>query len=138
VELPAAARGCDSHLELDARGADKVDADSQGLRDASRVTFYLSRLLTHFGGTTMAVTAPETRLAGAEPALHYHAGPGRSQVQRRFLGVRLADLRYFVDDEDMTLAFLRYDRLRERRERFGQFAEVEERELESIFRERLA
>lgn len=138
VELAAAARGWDSHLELDARAADKVAADSQGQRDDSRVTFYLSRLLTNFGGTSMAVKAAETRLAGADLALDYRAELGRIEVMRRFLGVRLADLRYFVDDEDMTLAFLRYDRLRERRERFGQFAEVEERELESIFRERLA
>ncbi len=138
VDLAAAAWGWDSYLEFDARAADKVAVESRDLRDDSRATFYLSRLLTDFGGSKAAVEAAEARLAGADLALDYRVELGRIEVMQRYLDVRLADLRYFVDDEDMTLAFLRYDRLRERRERFGQFAEVEERELESVFRGRLA
>ena len=37
----------------------------------------------------------------------------------RFLDVLLADRRYEIDNEEMALSFLRYDRLREQRDLFG-------------------
>jgi hypothetical protein len=125
-------------LDLDARTADKAVSPGTDFVNDSRVSLYLSRLLTDFGGSRAAAEAATERLEGANLVVDYRRSLNQLGILQSFLDVHLADLRYFVDDEDMTLAFLRYDRLRDRRDRFEEFAEVDELELETNFRERLA
>lgn len=127
----------EAYLELDARTVDKVADSGRQFRDDSRATLYVSRLLTDFGEGRAAVAAARAGVEGAEIATGYRRIERDISIMRRFLEVKLADLRYFVEDEDMTLAFLRYNRVQERRELFQEFAEVEERELETVFRDRL-
>ncbi len=124
-------------LDLEARTANKARIPGHEFGDDSRASIYLTRLITDFGEGNATVDAALAGIAGAEQAVAYAEALQRIDIMERFLEARLADLRYYVDDEDMTLAFLRYDRVRERRERFDEYAEVDELELEAEFRERL-
>ncbi|KAA3634485.1 MAG: TolC family protein [Proteobacteria bacterium] len=137
VSLAQSRYDVEATVRFDARAADKAADADRRFRDDSRATLYLSKLLSDFGVGRAVVAAAEARQAGAELALDYQRKLHDIDIMARFLDVKLADLRYFVDDEDMTLAFLRYDRVRERRELFGEFAEVDEKGLEAVFRDRL-
>lgn len=121
-------------LDLDARTADKVRTQETRFDDDSRASLYLARLLTDFGASSADREAAGYRIAGADAVQDYRASRHRIEILRRFFDVHLADLRYFVDDEDMTLAYLRYDRVRDRREKFGEFSEIDELALESEYR----
>jgi len=58
------------------------------------------------------------------------------QIMKRFLDVLLADLRYRVDDEEMTQLYLKYDKLRER-STLGMISPVELAKAENAYREAL-
>ena len=54
-------------------------------------------------------------------------------VMERFFSVLLADLHFYAQDEKMTMAFLRFKRARERRERFDAYSMVEVQARESDY-----
>ncbi len=137
IERAHSRRDWQAWLDLDARATSKARLPGHAFKDDSRASVYVTRLLADFGEGAAAVDAAIARLAGAEQAVDYARALHRVDIMERFLEVRLADLRYFVDDEDMTLAFLRFDRVRDRREQFEEFAEIDELELEAEFRRRL-
>lgn len=137
IERTRARRDWQAWLDLDARATNKARVAGHEFNDDSRASVYATRLLADFGEGAAAVDAAVARLAGAEHAVAYAEALQSVAIMERFLDVRLADLRYFVDDEDMTLAFLRFDRVRDRREQFEEFAEIDELELEAEFRRRL-
>lgn len=58
------------------------------------------------------------------------------EIMKRFFNVLLADLRYAVDDEEMTQLYLKYDKKRERFE-LGMVSIVEVQEAENLYREAL-
>ena len=51
----------------------------------------------------------------------------------QFFSVLLADLNFYAQDEKMTMAFLRFKRARERRERFAAYSMVEVQARESNY-----
>ncbi len=137
VERALDPRNWKSELVLDGRTVDKVAIPGHAFRDDSSASLYLRKLLIDFGQSEAALSAAEARHQGLQVAEELGHMERRLDIMEKFTRVRLADLRYFVDDEDMTLAFLRYDRVRERRELFQEYAEVDEKELETVFRDRL-
>jgi outer membrane protein TolC len=58
------------------------------------------------------------------------------EIMKRFFDVLLADLRYAVDDEEMTQRYLKYDKKRERFE-LGMVSNVEVQRAENHYREAL-
>ncbi len=106
-------------------------AIDQGNDDHS-VGLYVRKQLYDFGRTAAreaaaaaAVEAQESLLLGARQAR-------RVEIARRFLDVLLADLAYARDNEAMAIAFIRFDRLRDRH-RLNQVSDVDLREAEAEY-----
>lgn len=135
LERTAAAHEFTASLSLDGRYADKV-AHQTDFIDDSRATLSIRKPLTDFGRGRAGIQAAEAHLAGVGLVNEWRAVQQRIEVMRRFFDVHLSDLRFFVDDEDMTLSFLRYDRVLERRQRYREFALLREKELEAEYRRR--
>ena len=72
----------------------------------------------------------------AERSLERQRQLHRFEIMHKFFYVLLADLDYAVKNEKMTLAFLRFNRLREEMEMYEAHAEVDVLALETIYRER--
>lgn len=72
----------------------------------------------------------------AERSLERQRQLHRFEIMHKFFNVLLADLDYAVKNEKMTLAFLRFNRLREEMEMYEAHAEVDVLALETIYRER--
>ncbi len=124
----------------------------------------LSEALAYAGNSNHLVRQKELDLEAARATLeHYEAGGGlrleaavdaqavtdraerslerqrqlhRFEIMHKFFNVLLADLDYAVKNEKMTLAFLRFNRLREEMEMYEAHAEVDVLALETIYRER--
>ena len=72
----------------------------------------------------------------AERSLERQRQLHRFEIMHKFFNVLLADLDYAVKNEKMTLAFLRFNRLREEMEMYEAHAEVDVLALKTIYRER--
>jgi outer membrane protein TolC len=94
-----------------------------------------SRVLYDFGRTRTLKSIADMGLAGRRKLLDLIRHNHKIVVLERFLDVLLADRRYEVDNEEMTLSFLHYDRLREKRELFDEISEIDLAEAESGYRE---
>ncbi len=125
-------------LDLDARRTDKILIPGNDFVDDSRARFYLNKILTDFGRSKATVDAAQANLDSVKIANAYKKELHRIDTMQHFFNAHLSDLRFFVDDEDMTISFFRYDRARERTDRFGEFPLVRIKELEVRYRERFA
>jgi outer membrane protein TolC len=103
--------------------------------DDSRAGLIVSRRLSDFGRAEALSEAGQAAVAGTETTLRSRQRGQSIVIMNRFFEVLLADMRYTVDDEDMTVRFLEFDRARERAERFEEIAEAEVLELESEYRD---
>lgn len=125
-----------AYLDLDARTVDKILEPGHYFRDDSRASIFVHKLLLDFGRSRAAIDSEQSRAESVRYILDYQRRAHDLDIMEKFFDVYLADQRFFVDDEDMTLAFLRYDQVRERRERFEERSRIDELELESVFRNR--
>lgn len=96
-----------------------------------------NKVLYDFGRTRTLKSIADTGLAGRRKLLELARHRHKILVLERFLDILLADRRYEVDNEEMTLSFLHYDRLRERRDLFDETSEIEVAEAEAAYRARL-
>lgn len=124
--------------EVEARQADRHFPSDTHFIDDSRMRLVVNKPLTDFGLT-------ETRRAGADLSLeaaqlNYQRvrRENRLIVIQSFLDVILSDYAYIVADEDMTLAFLRYDKELEKMERFGDANPIEVGAKEALYLDKLA
>lgn len=93
-----------------------------------------SRVLYDFGRSRTLKSIADMGLAGRRKLLDLIRHNHKIAVLERFLDVLLADRRYEVDNEEMTLSFFIYDRLREKREMFDEISEIDVAEAESGYR----
>ncbi|MCY4050585.1 MAG: TolC family protein [Gammaproteobacteria bacterium] len=111
-------QGAKVSIEAELRQADRHIPSSTDFIDDSRVRLVVKTPLSDFGMT-------KNRLAGANISLDAKQidyqkiqAENRLKVIEAFLEVILSDYAYIVADEEMTLAFLQYDRELEKMERY--------------------
>jgi outer membrane protein TolC len=94
------------------------------------------KVLTDFGQTKKLSQAAESDIRAEAidfVSFRYHQ---RLQVIRAYMNVLLSDMRYRVDDEKMTIKFLKFDKKRDRHE-LGEVSDVDLMGLESDYRAEL-
>ena len=104
--------------------------------DDSHLELKLTYPLYDFGFSEASRNLAQSNASRAERALEHQRQLHRVEIMQKFLNVLLADLDYAVKNEKMTLAFLRFNRLREEMEMYEAHAEVDVLALETIYRER--
>lgn len=113
-----------------------VTSPGENSVDDSLARLTISKRLYDFGRSRALQSAAMAAIRGRELAYVDVHQRRIVEIMARFLGVILADMRYRVDDEAMTRAFVTFDRARERQE-FGQTSELELLDFENRFRELL-
>lgn len=96
----------------------------------------ISKTLYDFGKSSAENDSYNALAASQEIKLSNQYQLHQLEIMKRFFNVLLADLRYRVDDEEMTQRFLKYDKKRER-STLGMVSEVEIQEAENFYREAL-
>ena len=107
---------------------------ASSLNDGS-ATLRLSHPIYDFGRRSADRAVANVEVQRSQHHLDYVLAQRRIEIMRRFFDVLIADLTYSVQDEKMTLSFLRYDRYLEEMEMFEAHAEVDVLKLETIYRE---
>ncbi len=127
-----------ANLLLVPRWVDKSGEDEDNFSNDSFTRFTVAQPLYDFGQTRVHRSVTATARDAARESLLNAVSAYRLHVMRRYTDVLLADTRYLIDFEVMTLAFLRFNRLRERAELFDEVAEIDVTEKEVIYREAFA
>ncbi len=123
------------YLNLVPRAAKRAGDPMDDFINDSYARIGANKVLYDFGRTRTLKSIAETGLSGRRKLLELSRHNNRIVVLERFLDVLLADRRYEVDDEEMTLSFLHYDRLREKRALFDETSEIDVAEAEAAYRE---
>lgn len=130
----AARKGFDVHLDINPiLGRFAADED-RDLRNDSRVHFRALRQITDFGRSRSQIDAAQAEVRRYEHLLTETRLQHRIRVMQRFFDVLLADMKFRVDDEEMTRLFTSYDKARERSE-LGMESPVTLLEMETAYRE---
>ena len=114
-----------------------MPGSSNSLGDGS-ATLRLSHPIYDFGRRSADRSVANVEVQRSQHHLDYVLAQRRIEIMRRFFDVLIADLTYSVQDEKMTLSFLRFDRFLEEMEMFEAHAEVDVLKLETIYREEFA
>lgn len=123
---------------VDKSGEDEDSFGNHSFGNDSFARLTVSQPLYDFGQTRVHRSVTATARDAARGSLLNAVSAYRLDVMRRYTDVLLADTRYLIDFEVMTLAFLRFNRLRERAELFDEVAEIDVAEKEVIYREAFA
>jgi len=89
----------------------------------SQAHLYVTKRLFDFGHSRAQRRASDKKLEGQKLALLSARQQHHIEVRRRYFDVLLADMRYQVDNEVMTHAYIKYDRLRQRHKQ-GRISDV--------------
>ncbi len=111
-----------------------MPGSANSLGDGS-ATLRLSHPIYDFGRRSADQSVANVEVQRSQHHLDYVLAQRRVEIMRRFFDVLIADLTYSVQDEKMTLSFLRFDRFLEEMEMFEAHAEVDVLKLETIYRE---
>lgn len=132
----AAAAGADDDLSI------RVDAYARWVQpppqapDQDQADHQLSLLvrkpLLDFGRSSALDAAAQAGIDAQEQRLSAVQDNYRIEIMRAFFDVVLADLRFNRENEDMAVAFIRFDRTRQRQS-LGQRSELEVRETRSTY-----
>ena len=135
ARVAATQAGFDYHigLVLEPRTADKGSALTSGLVSDGRYGLSLTTTLSDFGQSESRHRAANAQLASDKAMFHVLQDARHIDVMEQFFSVLLADLHFYAQDEKMTMAFLRFKRARERRERFQTYSMVEVQARESDY-----
>jgi len=95
-----------------------------------------SKVLSDFGRTATLSEAAEADVRAEAIDFVSFRFQRRLKIIKAYLDVLLSDKRYAVDNENMVIKFLKYDKSRERQE-LGEVADVDLLELESAYRSEL-
>jgi outer membrane protein TolC len=126
--------GVRSSLELTAQTVNPSTEANFDLTDDSRARLLLQKRLYDFGYSRALTRAARGELASRELSYLDVRQGRRLEIMARYFDVLLADLRYAVDTEAMTVAYLAFDRGRERH-RLGQLSDLDLLELEHRYQE---
>jgi outer membrane protein TolC len=95
-----------------------------------------NKILSDFGRTEKLSQAAEADVRADAIGFVSFRFRRRLLIIQAYLNVLLADQRYAVENEKMTIAYLQYDKLRDRHE-LGEISDVDLLEKESAYREEL-
>ncbi len=120
-------------LDLEWRESDRFAKPGHDFVNDSRAILSFDMPLTRFGTDRELYDSLDTRSKVVSARKEHTRAEVRHEIMRSFLEVILSDYAYAAQDEVMTLAFLTYDRQRERMERYSEVAPVEVHRLESDY-----
>jgi outer membrane protein TolC len=126
----------DAQLLLEAR-LEAVEPSHRALdssNDDSSLKLKLRKRLYDFGHSEALGAAAEADRRGREWAFLDARQQRRLRILSDYFDVLLADLRYLRDSEEMTMAFLRWDKLKKIGE-MGQASDIDVLEKESLFQQ---
>jgi len=126
------------YAEAELRQADRHIPSSTEFIDDSRARLVVNTPLSDFGLTKTRRASASLGLDAAKLNYQRVRAENRLRVIEAFLDVILSDYAYIVADEDMTLAFLRYDRQLEKMERFDDANPIEVAEREVFYLDKFA
>jgi len=130
----------DSGLKVQAEGyltaIEPSDIAIDQSNNDSRLMLSARKRLYDFGYSTARESAAEKNLKSREWSYLDAHQKHRLNIVDKFFAVLVADKDYMYKDEVMTLAYLRYDKARDRHE-LGQVSDIDLLELENDYREKL-
>jgi len=103
-------------------------------RNDSQAHLNLSKPLYDFGRTARAEEAADAGLVSRRWRLRDVRLRRRLAVMQRFFAVLLADLEFAKDNEALSIAYVRFDKARNRQE-LGKVSEIEVLELENLYQQ---
>jgi outer membrane protein TolC len=107
----------------------------EGTNNDSSLRLKARKRLYDFGHSEAAQQASDAALEGSQWSYLEARQQRRLEIMGHYFDVLLADLRYNRDNEAMTMAYLHWDKARQRSE-LGKLSEIEVLELESQFQQR--
>jgi len=113
-----------------------IDSSKGSDINDSFYTLSTNKILSDFGRTAKLSLAAEADIRADSIGFVSFRYRRRLLIIQAYLDVLLADQRYAVENEKMTISYLRYDKLRERHE-LGEISDVDLLEKESAYREDL-
>lgn len=125
------------YLSLVPRQAKRTGTIDDDFFNDSYGRIRLTQPIYDFGRTHSLKTIAGADLASKQKQFELAKYDYRLTIFEKFFDVLLADRRYEIDNEEMSLAFLAFDRLREKRELFDEISEIDVAEAESIYRQAL-
>lgn len=135
MERARALNTTSAYLSLVPRQAKRAGSISGDFFNDSFARIDLTKTLYDFGRSSLLRNIANTSIAEKTTLLELSRRNHQFAVLQLFLDVMLADRRYEIDNEEMTLAYLSYDRLREKRELFDEISEIDVAQAESIYRQ---
>ena len=92
--------------------------------DDHSVSLFATKNLYDFGRSAAAEKAANAAVQGEQKNLIDAYNQRRLEIMRRYFNALLADLEFLRDNEDMAIAYIRFDKSRDRRE-LGQLSDIE-------------
>lgn len=123
-------------LNLIPKVADPVSKPGRSFDGDSRAVLEIEKTLYDFGRKRLLHDAGETSATGGEAQLIAVQQQRQLEVMQKFFDVLLADLRYDVDNERMSLNFVRWKKALDYHE-LGQISDIELLELDSRYHDAL-
>ena len=134
LELSESHTGIKSYLDLVAARSEPTTLDDAQSDNYAKLV--ISKTLYDFGKSAAENDSYNALVASQENKFTNKLQLHQLEIMKRFFNVLLADLRYRVDDEEMTQRFLKYDKKRERAS-LGMVSDVEVQQAENFYREAL-
>lgn len=134
LDISESETGFKSYLDLAIAESQPTTEDEYQSDNYAKLV--ISKTLYDFGKSSAENDSFNDLLISQENKLNNQFQLHQLEVMKRFFDVLLADLRYRVDDEEMTQRFLKYDKKRERAS-LGMVSDVEVQEAENFYREAL-
>lgn len=140
VAADAAKVSADSALKITAKGyltaIEPTDLSPNQSNNDSKAFLHARKRLYDFGYTEARESAAQTTVKSQQWQLLTERQTHQLNVMEKFFAVLVSDKNYVLKDEQMTLAYLKYDKARDRNE-LGTVSDIELLELENSYREKL-
>jgi outer membrane protein TolC len=124
--------GLESRLSGRLRWVDPSDVALDQSQDDHRLSLFVNKRLYDFGRTAAQEAAGVASVAGREHYYKETQNRHRINIMAAYFDALLSDYAYARDNEDMSIAFIRADRARQRNE-LGQLSDIELMELRSQY-----
>ena len=129
-----ASYGVNAFVELQPRLSSRAATDAVDFQDDSRYGLVIRKRLTDFGRTKSRKEAAQSDIAASQARFVTRLDRHRLEIIRSFFAVILADHAYRARNERLAIAYFRYSRMAERRDRFEQFSDLEVAKQEAAYR----
>ena len=134
LSLSESQTGFKSYLDLAAARA-RPSTEEESISD-NYARLVITKTLYDFGQSSAENNSLNAIVNSEEIKFNNQYQHHQLEIMKRFFNVLLADLRYAVDDEEMTQRYLKFDKKRERFE-LGMISNVEVQKAENYYREAL-